>query len=182
MKNLKKYDKFNEELNYDTYMSAAKQLGQLGHHKRADKLAKHASDMERRNVDETDNEYTWFDGNQVSLQDIAIKHNSAQIIQFRLTFKYKRYSNSETIDFIYFRQDDKLIYDISEDELGDGIDHLFSNRPDALKFKKKFAAWMQENNFANVIPALERLSVNILYKEIKKHKFNKYNYDDNEDF
>jgi hypothetical protein len=178
MNNLKNYDKFNEELKYQTYMSAADKLGKLGHEKRADELIKHATNMEKRKNVETDNNYTWFDDNLVTLEDIvALDHRKN--IRFKLTFKYKRYTNAETIIFIYNRKNDELFHKTKEDELGDSIDdQLFSNRPDALKFKKNFAIWMQKNNYAEAIPALNRLSINELYNETKNHRH--HYYDDDE--
>lgn len=46
MKHIKAY----EELNYDTYRSAADKLGKYGHKKRPDKLKKHAEVIKRKNI------------------------------------------------------------------------------------------------------------------------------------
>lgn len=176
MNNLKDFQQFNEELNFDTYTNAAKKLHSHGHEDRSKELVKHALDMKMKKYG--DAEFILWPNSPSILKEIKAedKHGS---IYFNVIFtdleKKDRYSHSfgsiissdERFEFLYYNykgEENFRFTSSKEDFDGDETTYrLFTNRQDAIKFKKMFGQWLMENGYEKCIPAFNRMSINTLY-------------------
>jgi hypothetical protein len=188
MNNLKNFDKFNEELNFDTYTNAAKRLNAHGHEDRAKGLVKHALDMKRKQYEA---EYTVWPDSPAKLKEIKAKDKHG-LIYFDVTFtdlSREGYFTDSKFEFVYIGSDVRIVNgeesfhfsSSSSDFDGDETtNRLFTNRQDAMKFKNVLGQWLMENGYDKCIPAFKKMSLNSLYtdKKLSNKRFMKYGDDD----
>jgi len=184
MNNLKKFDKFNEELKFDTYTDAAKRLNAHGHEGRSKELVKHALDMKKKQYDA---EYTIWPNSPVKLKSITAKEKYS-MIYFDVSFidlsMEGGYYADRNFEFVYFeRMGDESFHFSSSSSDFDGdetTNRLFTNRQDAMKFKKVLGQWLIENGYERCIRAFKEMSINTLYtdKKLNTKHYREYDRDD----
>ncbi len=186
MNNLKKFDKFNEELKFDTYTNAAKRLNAHGHEGRAKELVNHALDMKRNQL-KNDAEYFIWPDSPVKLKSITAKEKHS-LIYFDVTFTdiaREGYFNDDKFEFVYIESngDESFHFSSSSSDFdGEETTHrLFTNRQDAIKFKKVLGQWLMENGYEKCIPSFKEMSINTLYTGEKPNTKHYRKYSDSDD-
>lgn len=119
MNNLRNFN----ELNRETYLSAANKLSNIGHKKRSDKLIKHSN----RNIFLNE-----IDSHPFNINGEEYKITSAEIDEYKRT-NIEMKSTSDTIQLRYDVEDGKLII-TTPDKYSKINRFKFSNRKDARYF------------------------------------------------
>lgn len=168
MKNIKNWDKFLNELNRETYLSAADKLDTMGHKKRSIELKKHANinlkgydDLGLFTFKNNFGKNGYFYGLELSMTrdmfadqkheiEVDKSHNEWAISTIALfTDEEGKIFSPFWID--YNEEEDRVYIDKYDSEDGNEEPILFDNRKDAVKFIKALKSPQMKKDIDKII-------------------------------